>query len=201
MFLKPHTFGAPKVRIRQDHRDQERGNLRPVAAKGTVMRSATIRTPAEVARAVFDAVINKDLDGIVALGAPGYVEDFVAIGEMKGPDAIRGFFREMFAAFPDLEMTVDRIVADETAAVVQWHWTGTFTGGSFQGIQPTGRHVELRGVDVMEIADGLIRRNTVYTDGAGLARQIGMLPSQGSRADRALVSIFNAKSQFVRWRG
>jgi steroid delta-isomerase-like uncharacterized protein len=161
------------------------------------MSSEPARTPAEVARAAFDAVRNKDLDRLVAQGEPGYVDDFVAIGEMKGRDAIRAFFRETFTAFPDFEMTVDRIVADETAAVVQWHVTGTFSGGPFQGILPTGRRVALRGVDVMEIADGLFQRNTIYYDGASFARQIGMLPSQGSSTDRTLISIFNAKSRYA----
>jgi hypothetical protein len=50
----------------------------------------TIRTPAEVARAAFDAIFRKDPEGIVAAGAPGYTDDFVAIGEMRGHDAIRG---------------------------------------------------------------------------------------------------------------
>jgi hypothetical protein len=44
----------------------------------------------------------------------------------------------------------------------------------------------------------LIRHNTIYYDGAGFARQIGMLPSLGSRADRMLVSLFNAKSRLAR---
>lgn len=164
------------------------------------MSSGTTRTPAEVARAAFDAVSNKDLDAIVAQGKPGFIEDFVAVGEMKGHDAIRAFFRETFAAFPDFEMTLDRIVADESAAVVQWHATGTFTGAPFQGILPTGRRIELRGVDVMEIAAGLIQHNTIYYDGASFARQIGMLPSHGSRADRTLISVFNAKTQLAQRR-
>jgi steroid delta-isomerase-like uncharacterized protein len=156
------------------------------------MTSVISRTPAEVARAAFDAIISKDPDGVVAVGAPGYTDDFVAIGEMRGHEAIRAFFSELFAAFPDFEMTIDRIMADETSAVVQWHAAGTFTGGSFQGILPTGRRVEIRGADVMEISGGLIQHNTIYYDGASFARQIGMLPSQGSRADRALISAFNA---------
>ena len=102
------------------------------------MEAPITPTPAEVARAAFDAVSSKDLDGIVALGAPGYVDDIVAVGEITGHDAIRAFFRETFEAFPDFDMTVDRIVADETTAVVQWHVTGTFTGGPFQGILPPG---------------------------------------------------------------
>jgi steroid delta-isomerase-like uncharacterized protein len=168
------------------------------------MSSAATRTPADVARAVLDAVSKRDLDGIVAAGAPGYVDDFVAIGEIRGHDAVRAFFGELFTAFPDFTMTVDRIVADDAAAVVQWHAAGTFTGGPFQGIEPTGRRVEVRGVDVMEIADGLVQHNTIYYDGATFARQIGLLPGLGSRADQALLAAFNAKttlSQRVRdWR-
>ncbi len=159
------------------------------------MTSATTRTPAEVARAAFDAVISKDPGGIVAVGAPGYVDDFVAIGEVRGHEAVRGFFSELFTAFPDFEVTVDRIVADETSAAVQWHAGGTFTGGPFQGILPTGRRVDIRGADILEVSGGLIQHNTIYFDGAAFARQIGLLPSGGSRADRALISAFNAATR------
>ena len=158
------------------------------------MSSAATRTPADVARTAFAAVSRRDPDGIVATGAPGYVDDFVAIGEIRGHDAVRAFFRELFAAFPDFTMTIDRIVADDTVAVVQWHAAGAFTGGPFQGIAPTGRRAEIRGVDVMEVADGLVQRNTIYYDGATFARQIGLLPGLGSRADRAMLATFNAKT-------
>jgi steroid delta-isomerase-like uncharacterized protein len=158
------------------------------------MSSAATRTPADVARAAFDAVSRRDPDGIVATGAPEYVDDFVAIGEIRGHDAVRAFFRELFAAFPDFTMTVSRIVADETTAVIQWRAAGTFTGGPFQGVAPTRRRVEIRGVDVMEVADGLIQHNTIYYDGATFARQIGLLPGLGSRADQALMAAFNAKT-------
>jgi steroid delta-isomerase-like uncharacterized protein len=162
------------------------------------MTAAEPRTPAEVARAAFDAVIAKDLDRIVAAGAPDYVDDFVPVGLFRGRDAVRGFFREMFAAFPDFEMTLDRIVAGDSSAAVQWHLSATFTGGPFLGIEPTGRRIEVRGVDVMEIADGLIQHNTIYYDGASFARQVGLLPAQGSRGDRALISAFNLASKLRR---
>jgi steroid delta-isomerase-like uncharacterized protein len=162
------------------------------------MSSTTTRIPADVARAAFAAVISKDPDGIIAHGAPGWVDDFVAIGEIRGLQAIRAFFSEVFAAFPDFEISVDKIVADETSAVVQWHAVGTFTGAPFQGITPTGRRVEIRGADVMEIADGLIQHNTIYYDGATFARQIGLLPRRGSRADQALLTAFNTKTSLSR---
>jgi hypothetical protein len=50
------------------------------------------------------------------------------------------------------------------------------------------------GVDVMEIAEGLIQHNTIYYDGTTFARQIGLLPGLGSRADHAPLAAFNAKT-------
>jgi hypothetical protein len=47
----------------------------------------------------------------------------------------------------------------------------------------------------MEIAGGLIKHNTISYDGATFARQIGILPAQGSPADRALIAVFNAKTR------
>lgn len=156
------------------------------------------RTPADVALAAFQAVAARDPAAIVALGAPDYVDDFVAVGEFKGHASISAFFAELFAAIPDMTMSVDRIVADDSTAAVQWRATGTFSGGLFQGVRATGRRVSLRGVDVMEISDGLIQHNTIYYDGAGFARQIGMLPAAGSRADRAVIRLFNIRTRLTR---
>ena len=158
--------------------------------------------PADVARSIFDALAKKDLDSALSLTAEDSVDDFVAIGPVRGRTSIRRFFEELLTAFPDFEITVERIVGDDTAAVVQWHAGGEFTGGPFQGLEPTGRHVEIRGVDVMEISDGMVRHNTIYYDGASFARQVGMLPSAGSGADRALQSAFNQVTKLRRrWRG
>jgi steroid delta-isomerase-like uncharacterized protein len=155
-------------------------------------------SPAEVARAVFDGIAKHDVEAGVAHVAATCTDDYVALGEFRGLPAIRNMFTEMLTAFPDFEITIDRIVADDSAAVVQWNAHGTFSGGQFQGIEPTGKRVDLRGVDVMEIADGLIQHNTVYYDGASFARQVGMLPRQGSSADKAVMSGFNAVTKLRR---
>ena len=127
-------------------------------ASRTTTPSQTAATPLKVARAAFDALSKKDLDTLSEFHTGETVDDFVAIGEIRGKTSIRRFFDELFAAFPNLEVTVDRIVGDRSTAVVQWHATGTFSGGKYQGIEPTGKHVETRGVDVMEITDGRVVR-------------------------------------------
>jgi steroid delta-isomerase-like uncharacterized protein len=155
-------------------------------------------TPAEVAEAIFDAVSKKDLDEAMVHVAEDSVDDFVAIGQFAGRAAIRGFFDELLAAFPSFEMFVERIVADDATAVVQWKASGDFTGGSFQGVEPTGKHVEIRGVDVMEISDGSVHHNTIYYDGAAFARQVGMLPAAGTTMERAVLNAFNTSTRLRR---
>jgi steroid delta-isomerase-like uncharacterized protein len=161
-----------------------------------VTRTATKTTSAqELARVSFEALARRDIDSVEQYWNEDSVDHFLAIGEFRGRDAIAGFFRETFAAFPDFLIEVERITGDEDVAVVQWRASGTFSGGPFLGIEPTGRPVEIRGVDVMEWRDGILARNTIYYDGADFARQIGLLPRRDSTADRALTAGFNAVSK------
>lgn len=155
----------------------------------------TSRTPADVAKDSFDGLLVKDVDELLTYYADDAVEDLIAGETLTGHQGIRRFFEELFAAFPDFDAEVERIVADDTTAVVQWHWQGTFSGGRFQNMDPTGRRMALRMVDVMSIEGGLIRQNTVYFDGVSIARQVGFLPDPGSTADRAIQSIFTVKTR------
>lgn len=153
----------------------------------------------EVALTSIQGVHDRDVDAIVELAHPEeYADDFVAIGEFRGADAVRGFFRELFAAMPDFELTVERVVADDSSAAVKWRARATFTSAPFQGIQPTGKPVELRGVDFFEVEDGQIKRNTVFYDGASFARQIGMLPPENSLAEQTMRRLFNLKTRLAR---
>jgi len=41
-------------------------------------------------------------------------------------------------------------------------------------IEPTGRKVEYKGMDVIPIRDGLVARKDVYSDSITLLRQLGL---------------------------
>ena len=112
----------------------------------------------------------------------------------RGPGAVRSLFSELFAAMPDMRVHRHpddrgrrgrrRPVADPRARS---------PAAPFQGIEPTGRRIELRGIDCLEIDDdGLITATRPYYDGAAFARGIGMLPAEDSGADRAMRGAFNA---------
>ncbi|HEX8065443.1 MAG TPA: nuclear transport factor 2 family protein [Thermoleophilaceae bacterium] len=160
--------------------------------------STATRTAEETVLGWLDAIAARQLDRIPEFWHPEGVQDWVALGVFRGHEEIRGLFEGIFESTPDFELTVERTVADEGHCVVQWRSRGTFEGGPFNGIEPTGRVLQLRGCDVIEVEDGRIVRNTVYYDGAEFARGVGMLPPQDSGAERAMVSAFNGFTRLRR---
>jgi steroid delta-isomerase-like uncharacterized protein len=152
----------------------------------------------EHARSYFEAVANRDTTAMAGHWRADGVDDLVPLGPLRGTDEIVAFFRELFQAVPDIETTVTRVVAGETQAAVEWRMSGHFTGGPFQGVDPTGRRVEIRGLDLLEIEDGEIVGNTAYYDGMTFARQIGLMPPEHSSAENAMKSAFNAATKVRR---
>jgi glyoxylase-like metal-dependent hydrolase (beta-lactamase superfamily II)/ketosteroid isomerase-like protein len=152
-----------------------------------------------VAETYFAALARRDLDGIAACWAPDSVDVFVGQTTAEGPAGVRALFAELFGAIPDLAIEVDSIVAEGDRAAVRWHAGGIFAGeSSFQGIAPTGGRIELTGLDLLEVRDGLIVHNEAFSDGLGLARRLGLLPPQGSKADAGMLRAFNARTSAAR---
>lgn len=152
----------------------------------------------EQVRAYYEAMDNRDVGAMLALWADDGVEDVVPIGVIRGTGELRVFLSELFAALPDARTTVTRVIAGEQDCAVEWRLEGTFDGAPFLGIEPTGSRIELREVSVVEVKDGEIVGITAYFDGASYARQIRMLPPDGSGADRAMKSAFNAVTKVRR---
>jgi steroid delta-isomerase-like uncharacterized protein len=152
----------------------------------------------EKVRSYFEAMDARDANAMAAHWREDGVEDVVPVGLMRGRDELRDFFASMFAAMPDARTTVTRLIAGEQSCAVEWRLEGTFDGAPYMGLEPTGNHVEIRGLDLLELEEGELVSNTAYFDGAGFARQIGMLPADGSGADRAMKSAFNAMTKLRR---
>jgi len=170
----------------------EAGVDRVLAVAAVPQTSATAE---EVGRSYFDAFAARDADAAVAHWAPDGIEDVTPLRVFRGVGEIRGFIAGLLAAVPDLETRTERVIADERVAVVEWRMSGSFSGSSFEGIEATGRPIELRGADCLEIEDGRITRNTAYYDGAAFARQVGLLPAQESAAERAMLTAFNGATK------
>jgi predicted ester cyclase len=115
--------------------------------------------------------------------------------EMHTRDEVVAWFRGFFDAVPDLRMEVEDVaVAGEPGrerVTVRWRITGTFSGAPYMGIEPTGRPVELHGMDLIDVENGRVAANNIYYDQLAFARQIGMLPAEGSLGDRLMTGALN----------
>src|SRR3954453_20105684 len=151
-------------------------------------------TNTEVVQRVFDAINAHDIGALREVWAPDVTERFPD-KTCHGPDELAGHFTGLFAAMPDVHMEAKDTVENGETVFVRWVLTGHHTGASFSGIEKTGATIELDGMDQFTIRDGKVAANFVVFDQMEVGRQLGLLPPDGSAADRALKAAFNAKTK------
>ena len=79
-------------------------------------------------------------------------------------------------AFPDLDITVEKQVAEDDLVAVHWTARGTNTGTG-NGIPATGRSVQITGTTLFRLDAGRIAEEWTCANSLGLMRQLGMLPA------------------------
>ena len=161
------------------------------------MATESIRADAEtVARGYFEAVGRRDLDAMTAFYEPGGTGEIYGLVELRVPETYRAWFGNVFRAFPDFKLEIVEVVASDEKAVVRWRATATFNGSTrFEGLEPNGAAVTIRGCDVLTVREGRIQRNDAYLNGTELARQLGALPPAGSAAERVMTAALNLKTR------
>lgn len=152
-----------------------------------------------VARAYFAAVAAQDVEAMAACWEPGSLDVLHGVEELRVPDEMQAWFRALFTAFPDFRFEVLDVMSSGEKAAVRWHATGTFNGsGSFVGLRPNGRSVDVEGCDVLTVRDGKVVHNDAYLNGAEMVRQLGVLPPLGSKPEAAMLSLANLKTRLTR---
>jgi steroid delta-isomerase-like uncharacterized protein len=143
-----------------------------------------------------------DLDTLTELVTDDIVWDDPAMfGEtVNGRSEFRAFTEIFFRAFPDVRFDAARpphVATDGLGLAVPWRMTATFTGeltwwGQRYGenppaFAPTGRRVDLEGVDLYELRDGLLSSWTIVYDLFDLSQQLGLSPPAQGRLGRLLL--------------
>jgi predicted ester cyclase len=125
-----------------------------------------------------------DLDGVMDT----YAEDATQMmpeGLFEGRDAIRERLARDLVACPDLAWTVLSFVENGDTFADEWSFVATHTGPfrlpDGTELAPTGKRVELRGMELVEVRDGKIVVDNLYYDNMAVMAQLGLIP-QGATA-------------------
>ena len=114
----------------------------------------------------------------------------------RGADEIADYFQDAFQAIPDFHMEIIAIAGQDEHVFVHWQLTGTHRG-ALLGIEPTGKPLVIDGMDHFVLDDRVVVSNFVVFDQMQYARQIGMMPPDGSAADKALKAAFNTRTKLM----
>jgi steroid delta-isomerase-like uncharacterized protein len=156
----------------------------------------------EFAERYLDAWNSHDADRIEPLVISDVVWLDPALPEpARGVEEVKDLMRSAWVAFPDLRSTSGPLWLDPHEDSMSWAWRmeGTHDGPlDPPGFAPTGRRIDVDGIDVWDFEDGRIRRYRAYYDMAEVARQLGVMPPPGSRGERVGVMLQRAQARFVR---
>lgn len=131
-----------------------------------------------IARREIEEVFNAgDFDAVHELYAAEYVGHDPALPEpIRGLTGVKEQVSGYRAAFPDLRLTAEDIVAEGDLVVTRWTAVGTHDGELF-GVAPTGRQVTVTGISMARIVDDRIVEDWTSWDALGLMQQLGALPA------------------------
>jgi predicted ester cyclase len=131
---------------------------------------------AQAVRRFFDEGLNRRTRAVLdELIDPGYVNYSLPMPS-AGPEGLRAILGTFFAAFPDMHVVVEDVIAEPDKAATRGHFTGTHQG-PFMDVAATGRAVTVAYIDIWKARDGRLVENWVQLDMLGLLVQLGAVPA------------------------
>ena len=120
-----------------------------------------------------------DLDGVMDL----YAEDSSQLmpdGTFEGRSAIHDRLATELAAFSDIAHRYISYVEQGDAFADEFVFVGTHTGPILlpdgTEVPPTGKRVEVQGMELVRVRDGKIIVDNLYYDNLAVVAQLGVLP-------------------------
>ena len=134
-------------------------------------------TPEEnkaIVEAYFTAWGAGDATALAALLSPDYIHHWGIDADATGADAMLASFTEFSAAFPDIQLTLMAVVAENDLAVAYWQMSGTQVA-EFRGTPPVDVQVTYAGFNLFRIECGLVAESWNESDHLGRLMQQGTI--------------------------
>ncbi len=121
-----------------------------------------------------------------------YAEDaeliWPSLGPTRGRNAVLGFYATLLGAFPDIHVTIKRIIEEGDTVAIQYVCEGTHTGplpGPSGELSATNRRFTIEASSFGTVdRNGLIKTQRDYSDQVEMLAQLGLMPAPAEAAGR-----------------
>lgn len=135
----------------------------------------TAKSNAAIVRRSWERYAARDVSGSRACFADNFVAHVAGYPDEISMAEYSNQGRMWLQAFPDFSITFETEVSEGNLVTMRLVIRGTHQG-SLMGIPATGKHVELSGVTIDRVVDGLIVERWAYWDLLGLMQQLRLMP-------------------------
>jgi predicted ester cyclase len=123
-----------------------------------------------------------NLDVADEIFSPDYVSYEPTSGETRGIEGARQFAATFREAFPDLQCTIDDMVAEGDKVVMRFRGSGTHQGETEAFGPATGKRMEMTGITIKRLSEGKIVEAWTNFDALGTMQQLGLIPEAATQA-------------------
>ena len=97
----------------------------------------------------------------------------------QGLEGTKMFASMFFTAFPNLQVTIEDLVAEDNKTVLRWSAQGTHQG-DLMGIPPTGKDIFITGMAIDRFEGDKSVEHWEILDQLGMMQQLGVIPAPGT---------------------
>jgi steroid delta-isomerase-like uncharacterized protein len=126
---------------------------------------------------LYELISAGDIDGFGDCVADDFVEHEEMPGLEPSKEGVKQLFHMYRAAFPDLRMEAQDILASGDKVVARVRATGT-QRGEFMGIPATGKSIDVQLIDIIRFGDdGLAHEHWGVFDALAMMQQLEAIPA------------------------
>lgn len=130
-----------------------------------------------VRRFVERGINQHNLDEFDVFYSPEVVDHALPPNVPSGLEGRKLFASAFFSAFPDIQITIEDLVAEGDRVAARQSARGTHTG-ELMGIPPTGKQVSITGMFIFRFENGKVVEHWEIFDQLGMMQQLGVIPTQ-----------------------
>jgi steroid delta-isomerase-like uncharacterized protein len=131
-----------------------------------------------LARSSWEEIVNKqNPQAIEEVYAPNFVWH-EPDQDIQGYEQARQFVSAFFKGFPDINISVEDVIAEGDKAVTRYTIRGTHQGETEEFGPPTEKQMELKGITIHRFEDGKIVEEWEAYDNLSVMQQLGLVPEQ-----------------------